>query len=276
MELDAIGARRRRRHPLPARPGLPARWREARARRRFHVACADADGNVELFMQAGFARYGEELICFRPPRPPLPGAADRGARRPRSGIRPAGPTDARRPVPPLRGRDARSRSSAWSAPDRRLGAPGRGCADAALQPDADPALRRRRGVRPGGARRRAGSDGRSTASSRSAWPRRTSRTTSGSSPGPGPTPGRSSRSAWASSPPATERRDHGRDHGVIAPVRTYESPARPAPGGGGLRHDRDRHAADEGDARPRRRAGPGAGRPLREVARGPTRTRTAR
>ena len=25
---------------------------------RFHVACADSDGNVELFMQAGFARYG--------------------------------------------------------------------------------------------------------------------------------------------------------------------------------------------------------------------------
>ena len=32
---------------------------------RFHVACADADGNVELFMQAGFARYGEETILFR-------------------------------------------------------------------------------------------------------------------------------------------------------------------------------------------------------------------
>ena len=34
---------------------------------RFHVACADADGNVELFMQAGFARYGEETILFRDP-----------------------------------------------------------------------------------------------------------------------------------------------------------------------------------------------------------------
>jgi hypothetical protein len=34
---------------------------------RFHVACADADGNVELFMQAGFARYGEEKILFRDP-----------------------------------------------------------------------------------------------------------------------------------------------------------------------------------------------------------------
>ena len=34
---------------------------------RFHVACADADGNVELFMQAGFVRYGEETILFRDP-----------------------------------------------------------------------------------------------------------------------------------------------------------------------------------------------------------------
>jgi hypothetical protein len=33
---------------------------------RFHVACADEGGNVELFMQHGFARYGEELILARP------------------------------------------------------------------------------------------------------------------------------------------------------------------------------------------------------------------
>lgn len=33
---------------------------------RFHVACADEGGNVELFMQHGFARYGEELILHRP------------------------------------------------------------------------------------------------------------------------------------------------------------------------------------------------------------------
>ena len=33
---------------------------------RFHVACADVDGNVELMMQAGFIRYGEERILFRP------------------------------------------------------------------------------------------------------------------------------------------------------------------------------------------------------------------
>ncbi|HSK52429.1 MAG TPA: hypothetical protein VLA44_06700 [Clostridia bacterium] len=39
---------------------------------RFHVACADADDNVELFMQAGFIRYGDERILFRPAAEPLP------------------------------------------------------------------------------------------------------------------------------------------------------------------------------------------------------------
>ncbi|HEY3164224.1 MAG TPA: hypothetical protein VGJ71_07680 [Candidatus Limnocylindrales bacterium] len=33
---------------------------------RLHVACTDQDGNVELFMQAGFARYGDERILHRP------------------------------------------------------------------------------------------------------------------------------------------------------------------------------------------------------------------
>lgn len=59
---------------------------------RFHVACADADGNVDLFMQAGFARYGHEIICFRGAQQPLPAplteneAGDLG-------IRPVGPSD---------------------------------------------------------------------------------------------------------------------------------------------------------------------------------------
>ena len=39
---------------------------------RFHVACADADDNVELFMQAGFVRYGDERLLFREPSVPLP------------------------------------------------------------------------------------------------------------------------------------------------------------------------------------------------------------
>ncbi len=43
-----------------------------RAAARFHVACADADGNVELLMQAGFMRYGEEHILFRKATDALP------------------------------------------------------------------------------------------------------------------------------------------------------------------------------------------------------------
>jgi hypothetical protein len=41
---------------------------------RFHVACADADGNVELLMQAGFMRYGEERILFRAAEDGVPAA----------------------------------------------------------------------------------------------------------------------------------------------------------------------------------------------------------
>jgi hypothetical protein len=59
---------------------------------RFHVACADADGNVELFMQAGFARYGDELILVRPAEEDLPEPwTDEQALE--CGIRPAGSLD---------------------------------------------------------------------------------------------------------------------------------------------------------------------------------------
>ena len=60
---------------------------------RFHVACADADGNVELFMQAGFARYGDEQILFRQPSQPLP-APFTERETGECGIRPVGGTDA--------------------------------------------------------------------------------------------------------------------------------------------------------------------------------------
>jgi hypothetical protein len=43
---------------------------------RFHVACSDAGGNVDLFMQAGFARYGEERVLYRPPELPAVRALD--------------------------------------------------------------------------------------------------------------------------------------------------------------------------------------------------------
>jgi hypothetical protein len=60
---------------------------------RFHVSCADQDGNIELFMQAGFARYGEERVMFRPPGAELPEPWD-DARAAEHGIREAMQVDA--------------------------------------------------------------------------------------------------------------------------------------------------------------------------------------
>ncbi len=60
---------------------------------RLHVACADALGNVELFMQAGFARYGDERLLFRPTDVPLPAPWTDGQAR-ACGIRPSQPLDA--------------------------------------------------------------------------------------------------------------------------------------------------------------------------------------
>ncbi len=45
---------------------------QKRGAAHFHVACTDAGGNVELFMQAGFARYGEERVLHRPTAAGLP------------------------------------------------------------------------------------------------------------------------------------------------------------------------------------------------------------
>ena len=60
---------------------------------RFHVACGDVDDNVELFMQAGFIRFGDEHILFREPDDPLPPPmADDETRAAR--IRPAASLDA--------------------------------------------------------------------------------------------------------------------------------------------------------------------------------------
>ena len=60
---------------------------------RFHVSCADERGNVELFMQAGFARYGEERILFRSPDTPGVAPTDAEAAG-KKRIRPAVPLDA--------------------------------------------------------------------------------------------------------------------------------------------------------------------------------------
>jgi hypothetical protein len=60
---------------------------------RFHVACADMDGNIEMLMQAGFIRYGEEQILFRPARSSLPSPwTEEAAAEAR--IRPVQPADA--------------------------------------------------------------------------------------------------------------------------------------------------------------------------------------
>ena len=71
VELDAVGMAnagdiRYRLVHLLLREGAK------RGAARFHVACADADDNVELLMQAGFMRYGEEQILFRPDDRPWP------------------------------------------------------------------------------------------------------------------------------------------------------------------------------------------------------------
>jgi hypothetical protein len=60
---------------------------------RFHVSCADEDDNVELFMQAGFVRYGEEIILHRAADEPWPEPMG-DAPAARLGIRPVVPLDA--------------------------------------------------------------------------------------------------------------------------------------------------------------------------------------
>lgn len=60
---------------------------------RFHVACSDRQGNPELFMQAGFARYGQERLLFRGTDAPLPAAWTEEQTR-AAGIRPCQPLDA--------------------------------------------------------------------------------------------------------------------------------------------------------------------------------------
>jgi hypothetical protein len=60
---------------------------------RFHVACSDRQGNPELFMQAGFARYGQERLLFHGTEAPLPAAWTEEQTR-AAGIRPCQPLDA--------------------------------------------------------------------------------------------------------------------------------------------------------------------------------------
>ena len=92
VELDAVGAS----NAGDVRFRLIQQLLRDGAKRgaaRFHVACADTDGNVELFMQAGFARYGDERILFRSAAEDLPPpVSDAQAEADR--IRPTTPQDA--------------------------------------------------------------------------------------------------------------------------------------------------------------------------------------
>ena len=142
VELDAIdsgvaGDVRYPPHPAPAERRQQAR----RPRASMSPAPTTCD-NVELFMQAGFVRYGEEMLLYRAPDQPLP--------EPMSTLRPGEPASARR------SRSTRSRldrlyrsrlpprSPARGLPPARLGTPGQSLARPALGAHAHPAFRRRR------------------------------------------------------------------------------------------------------------------------------------
>ena len=226
VELDAD-----RHRPTPATSATGssssscARARSA-APARFHVACADADGNVELFMQAGFMRYGEERILYRAGDQAAARAVDRRAGAATAGIRPAGPLDALPLLAAVRRGDAAPVAAArgasgWptgSARARTGGSRARSLAPILRFADVEAFVQATAG-------RRQGRDRSSTASSRSASPRRTSRTTSRSSPGPRSTsPTSSDFGLGVIAARTTKGGDHRHDHGVIAPVRTYESP----------------------------------------------------
>ncbi len=66
---------------------------QKRGASRFHVACTDTGGNVDLFMQAGFARYGEEIVLHRDADLELPEPWTE-RRMAEARIRPARPIDA--------------------------------------------------------------------------------------------------------------------------------------------------------------------------------------
>ena len=258
VELDAIG----RADAGDIRFRLVQHLLRDGARRgavRFHVACADPDGNVELFMQAGFMRYGDECVLYRPA---VPGAAraDGPTRRAAScGIRPVTPLDAlaaqpavqrpRRPQPVQRLEDVRApdwerQGRDWRVPRSSL-APILRFAD--VEAFVQAAEGRRQGrhaagrLRPG--RRRQGGPAALPEGARTAGRRHRPPARYGLGVIAARGDGRSAcidSVCWLPSGP-TNRRSIG------ASRRT------------GFDLDRDGHAAHEGNPRPRRRAAPRAG-----------------
>jgi len=188
---------------------------------RFHVACADVHDNVALFMQAGFVRYGDETISFRPSRLPLPAPLDDGEAA-RLGIRSAGPADAVAlyrlhgsvtPAPVLRLEMNRiadwEPSGAGSLMPRSSLTPLLRFADVETflqEAPAGPGAEMPAGfVQVGVAKE-----------DQPHYLRVMAR--------PGVDAGPLVRFGLGAIAARAERRDHGHDHGVIAPVRTYESP----------------------------------------------------
>ena len=227
--VDDRGARRRRAWPMPATSATGSSSSScARARKRgaarFHVACADVDGNVELLMQAGFIRYGEEQIMFRPGRVELPAPwTDKAAADAR--IRPAQADRRARAPPAVRGRDAgpgRPARGASGCPTGSARATTGACrARASPRSCASPTSRRTCRSRRVAAR----TGPSSTGSSRSASPRRTSRTISRSLARPEADPTALIEFGLGIiAARTTKGGDHRHDHGVISPVRTYEAP----------------------------------------------------
>ena len=177
-------AGRGRRHPLPPRPAPPARRREARARSASTWPAPTRPATSSCSCRPASPATARSVLLFRPPGSDAARAVVRRAGRRGAGSGPRLPDRRAGARPALRDGHPAAGPAPRGLPARRLGAPGSRLAGAPLEPGPDPALRRRRGVRPGGAGRREGRHRGSTRSSRSAWPRRTSRTTSRSWPGP--------------------------------------------------------------------------------------------
>ena len=144
VELDAVGHGRRRRHPLPPRPAAPARRRRSAAPRASTSPAPMPTTTSSCSCRPASRATARSGSSFRDAEPAAPGAVDRRA--PARGRDPARDgAGCRRPDAAVHGGDPRPGAPPRGVPHPRLGAPGHALAGAAHQPRADPALRRRRG-----------------------------------------------------------------------------------------------------------------------------------
>jgi hypothetical protein len=189
---------------------------------RFHVACADVDGNVELFMQAGFARYGDETISFRPSSQPLPDPLPEEEAG-RLGIRPAGQSDAVAlfrlygavtPAPVQR--LEMTRIADWQLPGSGSLMPRSSLTPILRFADVETFLQEAPEGSPDPTAATGFVQVGVAKEDQPHYLRVMAR--------PGADAGPLVRFGLGAIAARAERRDHGHDHGVIAPVRTYESP----------------------------------------------------